>query len=312
MEKKKNNNKLTLMMVPHNGRGIKSIEITAVFLLVSSFILVMILATSMFFTYQYISTKSTLEKNYTYITERDITLDNISQEIEQTSELSQRFTTELEKSKSLFKQSAFNNGESDLDELRYGDFEQALNLSSQGYSENKDIALLLSLSKQMENNLPLLENMNELVGSQQDLFRDLPVHWPVRGARVSMEWGPNIHPVYGSWYIHKGIDLAAFTGTPVESAANGEVTFVGYDMGYGLHVYVSHKYGFKTHYSHLRSIQVSKGQKIEQGQIIGRVGSTGLVTGPHLDFQLYLGNELIDPGVYLRVLHTYERPWGNR
>lgn len=300
------------MLVPHNGSRIKSIELTTVFFVSMILGTLGIITLSVFFTFQYIDTKSILEGNIAYISERDATLNRISEEINKTSELSQSFTKELEKTKSLFQNTSSADQSLDGGQVREGDLAQALDLSSRGYSEYQDVIALLALFQQIETNLPILANMNELVVNQKELLEDLPVYWPVKGARVSMEWGPNIHPVFGSWYIHKGIDLASLTGTPVQSAANGEVTFVGYDLGYGLHIYITHNYGFKTHYSHLSTIKVNKGQKVKQGQFIGNVGTTGLVTGPHLDFQLYLGNELIDPGVYLRVSNKYERPVGNR
>lgn len=311
MDIKKRKKKLTVMLVPHNGRQIKSIELTSIFLVSSLIACVGLIAVTFYFVYQYVNTKSLLERNTAYIEQKEETLQQISRELQTTSDLSERFSAELEKTKSLFQNTSFE-GIRDDAELRIGDFEQALDLVIQEYSENENVVQLASLADQLKNNLPLLENMNQFMNTQKELFTELPVYWPVKGARVSMEWGPNIHPVTGQWYVHKGFDFAALTGTPVQAAAQGEVTLVGYDVGYGLHVYVNHQYGFKTHYSHLSSIIVKKGQRIQQGQVVGKVGNTGLTTGSHLHYELYLGNELVDPGVYFRVFNDYERPTNNR
>lgn len=313
MNAQKRKRKLTLMMIPHSGKRIKSIELTFVFFISVGIVLSLIVFSSVVFTYKYIEAKATLQRNIEYISERESTLAQIEEEIKETSEITSRFSDELERSQYLFRNVAYSERDSQ-NELRLGDFSQVLDIASNDYEnpEFNEIASLVSLSQRMRNDLTVLENMNELVSNQQELFTDLPVFWPVKGANVTMEWGPNIHPITGTWYIHKGIDLAAVSGTPVQAAGNGEVTFIGYDLGYGLHIYISHKYGFKSHYAHLSAIRVKKGQKVSQGDIIGKIGSTGLVTGSHLHLEYYLGNELLDPGVYLRILNDYTRPQGNR
>lgn len=313
MDSKDSKRKLTLMMVPHSGKRIKAIELTFPFFLSAGIIITLIVCSSVFLTYKYINAKVTLRRNIEYISERESTLAQIEEDIKQTSEVTSRFNQELEKSQYLFQNVSYSEADSN-NELQQGDFSQVLDISSNDYEnyEFTEVVNLVSLSQKLQDSLPILENMNKLMSNQQDLLKDLPVFWPVKGANVTMEWGPNIHPITGTWYIHKGIDLAAVNGTPVQVSGNGEVTFVGYDIGYGLHVYVSHKYGFKTHYAHLSAIRVKKGQKVSQGDIIGKVGSTGLVTGSHLHLEYYLGNELLDPGVYLRMQNDYVRPQGNR
>lgn len=309
---KKRKKKLTIMMVPHSGSGITSIELTIPFFIGLGILVVGIIFSSMYITYKYVNTKAVLNKNLAYIQEREQTFAKIEDEIKQSQEISLRFTDELEKSKSLIPASSSSNTNTFDNQIKEGDFSIALDVISQKYDGFDRASSLLNISKTMEQNLPLLQSMNNLIENQQNLFTELPVLWPVRGAVVSMEWGPNIHPIYGSWYIHKGFDLAAMHGSPIQSTGQGEVTYIGYDGGYGLNVYISHKYGFKSHYAHMSAINVVKGQNVLQGAVIGKVGSTGQVTGPHLHYELYLGNELVDPGVYLRILNNYEKPRGNR
>ena len=94
------------------------------------------------------------------------------------------------------------------------------------------------------------------------------------------------HPILKTRRPHLGVDYGAPTGTPVLASAAGTVTFRGRDGGYGLLVKVRHPNGYVTSYAHLSRIEVKRGQKVGQGEQIGRVGATGLATGPHLDYRV--------------------------
>ena len=120
---------------------------------------------------------------------------------------------------------------------------------------------------------------------------------PVKFTRISSRFTrARYHPVLKKYRAHLGVDYAAPTGTPVRSAGSGVITFVGTKGGYGKTVQVTHGQGYSTLYAHLsRFARVKKGQKVSQGQTIAYVGSTGLSTGPHLHFGLYLNNKAINP-----------------
>jgi len=94
-----------------------------------------------------------------------------------------------------------------------------------------------------------------------------------------------------------GIDYAAPRGTPVYAAADGTVTFSGRKGGYGKYIVLSHGASYSTHYGHLHTIakEIRKGARVRQSQCIGTVGSTGLSTGPHLDYRMKNGNKFINP-----------------
>lgn len=120
---------------------------------------------------------------------------------------------------------------------------------------------------------------------------------PLNNARISSRFSTaRYHPVLKRYRAHLGVDYAAPTGTPVKSAGNGRVSFVGTQGGYGKVVKIEHSSGYTTLYAHLsRFAAIKKGQRISQGQVIGYVGSTGLSTGPHLHFGLYYNNKAINP-----------------
>lgn len=108
---------------------------------------------------------------------------------------------------------------------------------------------------------------------------------PLAFSRVSSGYGMRFHPVHGGMKAHLGVDFAAPTGTPVRVVGDGVVEYAGWQRGYGNVVVVNHRNGHSTAYAHLSRIQVRKGERLEQGALVGAVGSTGVSTGPHLHFE---------------------------
>lgn len=120
---------------------------------------------------------------------------------------------------------------------------------------------------------------------------------PLDAARVSSGFGMRRHPILGYSRMHTGVDFAAPTGTPVYAAGEGTVTFAGWRGGYGRTVMVRHTGGITTLYAHLASIQrgIRPGARVRQAQVIGRVGSTGMSTGPHLHYEVHRGDVAVNP-----------------
>jgi murein DD-endopeptidase MepM/ murein hydrolase activator NlpD len=104
-----------------------------------------------------------------------------------------------------------------------------------------------------------------------------------------------MHPIHNTWRAHKGVDYGAPTGAPVRSIGEGQVDFAGSMSGYGNVVEIDHGKGSSTLYAHLSRIDVRKGQRVERGQRIGAVGSTGWATGPHLHFEFKENGVQRDP-----------------
>lgn len=119
---------------------------------------------------------------------------------------------------------------------------------------------------------------------------------PLKFSRISSRFSPNrFHPVQKRWKAHKGTDYAAPTGTPIMSTANGTVIQTGYTSGNGNFVKVRHNSTYTTQYLHMSKILVKKGQFVKQGDVIGRVGSTGLATGPHVCYRFWKNGTQVDP-----------------
>lgn len=119
---------------------------------------------------------------------------------------------------------------------------------------------------------------------------------PVNGVMTS-RFGPRKHPILKTVRIHKGVDWAAPTGTPVFAAFDGTVSFAGENKGYGNFIRIKHRRNRATGYAHLNGFAngMASGRKVKAGDVIGFVGTTGLSTGPHLHFELYSGKAAIDP-----------------
>lgn len=122
--------------------------------------------------------------------------------------------------------------------------------------------------------------------------------WPVTGP-INSTFGTRVHPVFKTKTVHTGLDIEAAHGTPVKAAARGEVLFTGWLKGYGQVIILDHGGNMTTVYAHLSGIDVREGQVVGQGATIGRVGNTGVATGPHLHFEVRINANAVDPLKYL-------------
>ncbi len=120
---------------------------------------------------------------------------------------------------------------------------------------------------------------------------------PLDGARLSSNFGMRKHPILGYNKMHKGVDFAAPTGTPIYAGGNGVIEFIGNNGGYGKYIRIRHTNEYKTAYGHMSAFKknLSKGMRVSQGEVIGYVGSTGRSTGPHLHYEIIFQNEQINP-----------------
>ncbi|MFV9673248.1 MAG: peptidoglycan DD-metalloendopeptidase family protein, partial [Acidimicrobiia bacterium] len=120
---------------------------------------------------------------------------------------------------------------------------------------------------------------------------------PVPGA-ISSGFGPRIHPIYGYELMHSGVDMNGAMGQKIVAAAAGTVFFAGVKGGYGNSIMIDHGGGMVTLYAHQSRFAVSNGQKVNAGQVIGYVGSTGVSTGPHLHFEVRINGNPVNPVKY--------------
>ncbi|WP_434722927.1 M23 family metallopeptidase [Mesorhizobium sp. RIZ17] len=131
--------------------------------------------------------------------------------------------------------------------------------------------------------------------------RKLPLTNPAPGRTVTSPFGVRTDPILGTAALHTGMDFRAPIGMPAKVTAAGTVTRAGWAGGYGRMVEVDHGNGFATRYGHLSEIDVAIGQKLAAGDVIGKTGSSGRSTGPHLHYEVRHGGEAVDPLRFLTV-----------
>ncbi|GKS65828.1 hypothetical protein YTPLAS72_31320 [Nitrospira sp.] len=144
----------------------------------------------------------------------------------------------------------------------------------------------------------LLGELSEAAEQRSTRWASTPSIWPVKGW-VTSGFGPRISPFTEKPAWHDGLDIGAAPNTPVRAPAQGRITSTGYDPKLGNMVRVDHGYGVETLYGHLAKAVVKEGQRVERGDVIALVGSSGLSTGPHLHYMVKVNGQALDPRKYI-------------
>jgi hypothetical protein len=142
------------------------------------------------------------------------------------------------------------------------------------------------------------EEIVSYIHKQRLLFLARPSGWPCKG-RISSPYGLRLHPIFHSKEFHPGLDIANTPNTSIFSTAAGRVIFSGYRSGYGNVIAISHGQGYRTVYAHLSKRLVNVGAYVSRGNIIAKMGSTGASTGSHLHYEVYFGENSVNPKLYL-------------
>ncbi len=200
---------------------------------------------------------------------------------------------------------SFNDGERVLIPSMAGIFvaEQARN----------DLDLLLAARLDTEDVSPVLMAIDgghrlrfypgsRMQGVERSFFLNVGFRIPLPAGVLTSSYGMRHSPIDGVHRMHNGIDLAAPDGTLVFAARGGQVVASGEDVVLGLYLIIEHEGGWRTVYGHLSSVSVMLNQKVLSGTMIGKVGSTGLSTGPHLHFEIRMGGSSRDPSNYIHGL----------
>jgi murein DD-endopeptidase MepM/ murein hydrolase activator NlpD len=140
--------------------------------------------------------------------------------------------------------------------------------------------------------------LHKFLENQKVLLASTPSIWPTKGW-LSSRFGYRTSPFTGKKEFHRGIDIATRMGAPIVTPADGIVSKIYKDRGYGKVVSVSHGYGVVTRYAHLKKSLVKKGQYVKRGETIALVGNSGRSTGPHLHYEVHLNRVAVDPLRYI-------------
>jgi murein DD-endopeptidase MepM/ murein hydrolase activator NlpD len=153
-----------------------------------------------------------------------------------------------------------------------------------------------------ERELSRMSRDYEAASRLTQIVSTLPLRRPLAGRlEITSGYGPRIDPFLGRMALHAGLDIREEPGTPVRATAGGKVVSAGWSGGYGNMVEIEHENDLSTRYGHLSMIAVAEGQYVSPGSILGRVGSTGRSTGPHLHYEVRIDGEAVDPGRFLRA-----------
>ena len=144
-----------------------------------------------------------------------------------------------------------------------------------------------------------LSAIDYLLEQQRSVQAARPHAWPTEGGWISSGYGPRIDPFNGGREMHRGVDIANRYGAPVLAASHGIVTFAGKMKGFGYMIDIDHGYGYVTRYGHMSSLAVKVGDEVKDGQMIGRIGSRGRSTGPHLHFEVHRYGKALNPMPFL-------------
>lgn len=293
--------RFTVMFIPHTEKKIFNFQIS-----VFTMLFLILMLTTVLGTFFWLSTRFSGISNM-------LTMKNESLEsTEANLEVLREEIGELEKAVKVFKGSlsqtmgvlGIKESQSSNSKFSSGDLSEFMGIEGEGGGSLKELSELQSLRVYLESAVQPLEEIGEVLQSQQDLLVDIPSLWPLKGVRgrITNYFGPSEHPFTGQWYLHKGIDIAYGYGVPIMATANGEVADVDFDpFGYGNYVLIKHKYGFYTRYAHIQRSFVKKGDQVSRGKVIATMGSSGLSTGPHLHYEVRIGSQIVDPTKYLNI-----------
>jgi murein DD-endopeptidase MepM/ murein hydrolase activator NlpD len=142
------------------------------------------------------------------------------------------------------------------------------------------------------------QELVEYLEDQKSLLKSTPSIWPVKGWLTST-FGYRSSPFTGRRELHKGLDIATRSGTPIIAPADGLVVFAGREGGFGNMIIVDHGYGITTRFGHCSSLEAKLGQKVKRGDVIARIGSTGRSTGPHVHYEVAVNGVSVNPSRYI-------------
>lgn len=297
--------KLTIMIVPHSQSKVINFQ-TNVFALALGAVLVVGVAVSFFyFERRALDSGSEIARLASQSREAQASLDELRDENTNLMQAAKRFQASLSQSLSLL--GIADSRTTSSASMSGGDLSSLFDTRETVAGSVQEAEDVRQLAAYLEGAVQPIEQIAQMFESQNTLFADMPSIWPLtnQNAHISMEFGPNEHPITGQWYVHRGIDFSTYrSGDPVIATANGQVVSVGYDVSYGNYVVIKHKHGIYTRYAHLMRATVSRGQFVSQRDTIGYVGNTGVTTGPHLHYEVHIGSSIVNPAQYINIKLT--------
>jgi len=299
--------KFTFMLIPHNGKTIRQFKLNKLILIVtlSTFIftsIFFITATLLLYNHNTIL-NAELEIKNDKINNLNIIAEQQKMEIDNLKSTSKFVIDKLNQLYALENQVRDMVGLENKNEVNTliasrsldtrlvdtNSVDTIMNIDDLNNEETVDI-----ISSLIEEEKGKYDQLIKDVEKQLKFLESKPDKWPVSG-RITSKFGYRRHPITGRRDFHKGIDIANNSGTDIVAAGSGVVTYSGYNGGYGRVIIISHGYGYKSVYAHNSKNMVDVGDRVDKGDIIAKLGSTGVSTGPHLHFEVHYNGEQINP-----------------
>jgi murein DD-endopeptidase MepM/ murein hydrolase activator NlpD len=300
----------TIVLVPHSEKKVYSLQISGLFFL--CFIGIIVCISWLTFRYALPYEVSGGTANYSYkdsrLEDTQASLDELRSESMRLMHAAEEFEAAL--SATLAALGTDISAKNAMNAASGEDLSSFFNISV-NYGGLREITEIGRLTDYLTAATGPVKEIGTILDTQSALLNEIPSIWPIKGGigHVSMFFGQNRHPFTGQYYIHKGIDLSTYRqGDPIVATADGQVVTIEYDAtGFGHYIIIKHKHGFYTRYAHMQSTKAKIGDRVQQGEVIGYVGSTGLSTGPHVHYEVHIGSDVVDPNKYLNIRTSLTR-----
>ncbi|MCL2008216.1 MAG: M23 family metallopeptidase [Treponema sp.] len=293
----------TVVFVPHSEKKVYNLHISVLSICCFFMVLAAILGTFLWYGATYRSTQSNLAYRDDRLRDAQASLDQIREEVNHLFREVRNFEPALAGTLSTLGADISSNGRTS--QASSGDLSSFFDIRESPAGTLREVEDLRQIAVFLSSATMPIREIGNLLNSQGALLTEIPSIWPVRGGigHISMPFGQNINPFTGQYYIHRGIDISTFrSGDPIVVTADGQVVAVEYDHnGFGNNVIIRHRHGFYTRYAHMQTFRVTTGQRVQQGQVIGYIGNTGLSTGPHLHYEVHIGSDVVDPYRYINM-----------
>jgi murein DD-endopeptidase MepM/ murein hydrolase activator NlpD len=293
----------TVVFVPHSEKKVYNLHITILSVLCFLLVLAGILGVFFWYGISYNNTRGALADKDTRLKDTQASLDQLRDEINLLLREARTFEPALSGTLATLGADVKTSGGSVVTST--GDLSTFIDIKETPEGVLQEVEEVRRLTGLLSAAAGPVREIGTLLDSQNALLTEIPSIWPIKGGigHISMYFGQNPNPFTGQYYIHKGIDLSTYRqGDPIVATADGQVVSVEFDQGgFGNNVIIRHKHGFYTRYGHMLSFKVHAGQRVQQGEVIGYIGNTGLSTGPHVHYEVHIGSDVVDPYKYINI-----------
>jgi murein DD-endopeptidase MepM/ murein hydrolase activator NlpD len=299
----------TVVLVPHSEKNVYNLHISVLSICCFFLVITAVLGTFVWYSVSNKYTLNNLTERDNRLKETQASLDQIRDEVNHLFREVRNFEPALSSTLSVL--GADTAGLSRLSQASGGDLASFFDIKESPAGTLQEVEDLRRLSVFFTTATTPIKEIGTLLNSQGALLTEIPSIWPIKGnqGHISMLFGQNENPFTGQYYIHKGIDISTYRqGDPIVATADGQVVALENDYnGFGNNLIIRHKHGFYTRYAHMLQFNVRVGQRVQQGEIIGYIGNTGLSTGPHLHYEVHIGSDVVDPYKYITIRSSIAR-----